>query len=94
MGIAPIVSVADIFRRNNSQTPEIKSLLSDTLTLLGQIQYHLSLRRRYMIRPLLKKKYSRLCNMSMPITKQLFGDDFSKEVKNCDSLGFLGRDPS
>ena len=94
MGIAPIVGVADILRRNNSQTPEIKSLLSDTLTLLGQIQYHLSLRRRYMIRPLLKKKYSRLCNMSMPITKQLFGDDFSKEVKNCDSLGFLGRDPS
>ena len=56
MGIAPIVSFADILRRNNSQIPEIKSLLSDTLTLLGQIQYHLSLWRRYMIRPLLNKR--------------------------------------
>lgn len=90
MGVAPIVRIAEILRSNNSQTPEIKTLLSDTLTLLGQMHYHLSLRRRYMIRPLLKKKYSRLCNMSMPITKQLFVDDFSKEVKNCEKLQISG----
>lgn len=30
----------------------------------------------------------------MPITGKLFGDDISKEIKNCDNLASLGREPS
>ena len=67
-------------------------LLSDALTLLGQVQYNLSVRRRYIIRPNLKKKYTSLCNISTPISNQLFGDDIAKEIKNCDSMYGLGKD--
>ena len=35
-----------------------------------------------MIRPNLKKKYHSLCNISTPITTQLFGDDIARDVKN------------
>lgn len=65
---------------------EVKGMVSDLLTVLSQVQYNLSLRRRYLIRPYLKKKYSSICSISMPITIKLFGDDISKEVKTCDVL--------
>ena len=38
-----------------------------------------------MIRPHLKKKYSNLCNINMPITTNLFGDDITRDIKNCDT---------
>lgn len=83
MVIMPIVHVADILRRNNSQTQEIKSLLYTTLTLLGQIQYHLSIQRRYMNRPLLKKIYSRLYSDDVPhLSRKLgWGHIFSKDTQ-------------
>jgi hypothetical protein len=62
-----------------------KEYISDALTMFGQVQYQLSLRRRYIIRPNLKKKYKNICNQSTPITSQLFGDDITKEIRNCDT---------
>ena len=62
-----------------------RTLLSDSITLLGQAQFNLSLRRRYIIRPYLKKKYANLCNINTPITSFLFGDDVQKEIRKCDT---------
>ena len=44
-----------------------------------------------MIRPYLKKKYSPLCNITTPITNQLFGDDLSKEMKKCETSVSVAR---
>ena len=87
-GFSPVIKLAELIKGQIS--PEGKKLVSDILTILGQIQYNLSIRRRYMIRPCLKKKYTSLCQVSMPITTKLFGDDISKEIRNCDSLYSLG----
>ena len=62
-----------------------RTLLSDSITLLGQAQFSLSLRQRYIIRPYLKKEYVSLCNINTPITTFLFGDDVQKEIKKCDT---------
>ena len=91
-GITPIIKLADVFKAQFMANKEAKTLLSDALTLLGQVQYNLSVRRRYIIRPNLKKKYTSLCNISTPISNQLFGDDIAKEIKNCDSMYGLGKD--
>ena len=45
-----------------------------------------------MIRPVLKKKYQTLCNISVPINSELTGDDVSKDIKSCDSLISLGKE--
>ena len=68
------------------------TLISDSITLLGQAQFNLSLRRRYMIRPSLKKKYANLCNINTPISTFLFGDDVHKEIKKCDTGMSITRD--
>lgn len=91
-GLGPVVQLVDFMKKNNCMKDEAKVMFSDLLTVLGQVQFNLSLRRRYLIRPYLKKKYSSLCSISMPITTKLFGDDISKEVKSCDALSYIGKD--
>ena len=59
-GLIPVIKLAELLREQISQNNEAKTMISDAITLLGQTQFNLSLRRRYMIRPNLKKKYSNL----------------------------------
>ena len=89
-GMMPIIKLVSLMKSQMSD--EAKSSVSDAITLLGQAQFNISLRRRYMIRPFLKKKYSALCNIATPITTQLFGDDFNKEIKKCDTSVSVARD--
>ncbi|MCG7879446.1 MAG: hypothetical protein N0C90_24410 [Candidatus Thiodiazotropha endolucinida] len=93
-GLTPIIKLAEVLKPQIMTNNEAKTLLSDSLTLLGQVQYNLSIRHRYFIRPNLKKKYHSLCSITTPITDKLFGDDISKDIKNCDSLSSLGKDQS
>lgn len=84
-GVVPIIKLFEIVKPHIAGNVEAKTLFSDVMTLMGQVQYNLSLRRRYMIKPHLKKKYQNLCHISMPISTKLFGDDVAKDVKNCDT---------
>ena len=81
-GMVPVIKLAETMGSELSQTAKY---ISDALTMFGQVQYQLSLRRRYIIRPNLKKKYKNICSRSTPITSQLFGDDIGREIKNCDT---------
>ena len=91
--MVPIMKLADILKSQIAGNQEAKTLFSDVITSMGQVQYHLSLRRRYLIRPQLKKKYQSLCYINnMPITMKLFGDDVQKDVKNCDSGGSVAKE--
>ncbi|XP_045203381.2 uncharacterized protein LOC123556600 [Mercenaria mercenaria] len=84
-GVTSIIKLVDLLKEVMSKNDDAKRTVSDALTLFGQVQYHLSLRRRYLLRPNLKKKYRNLCSQSTPISSQLFGDDIAKEIKNCDA---------
>ena len=77
----PIINLAETFKTQFSSNPAARTLLSDALTLVGQAQFHLSVRRCYMIRAVLKKKFHSLCNISTLITTQLFGDDVLKRYE-------------
>ncbi|XP_060556539.1 uncharacterized protein LOC132717149 [Ruditapes philippinarum] len=91
-GMVPIIKLAKILKTSISAKPQAKQLLSDSLSILGQAQYNISIRRRYLIRPSLNKRYKNLCNMSVPISTSLFGDDISKEIKHCEVGVNLGKD--
>lgn len=91
-GVVPIIKLFELLKPQIAGNSEIKTLFSDTITMMGQVQYNLSLRRRYMIKPHLKKKYQNLCHVSMPISTKLFGDDVTKDVKNCDTGVSLAKD--
>ena len=90
IGMVPIIKLVGLM--NAQLSDEAKSSISDAITLFGQAQFNISLRRRYMIRPFLKKKYSSLCSIQTPITFQLFGDDLNKEIKKCDTSVSVARE--
>lgn len=84
-GVTSIIKLVGFLKEVMSKNENAKQTVLDALTLFGQVQYHLSLRRRYLLKPNLKKKYRNLCSQSTPISSQLFGDDIAKEIKNCDA---------
>ena len=91
-GMVPVIKLFEVVKPHIAGNQEAKTLFSDIITMMGQVQYNLSLRRRYMIKPHLKKKYHNLCHISMPISNKLFGDDVSKEVKNSDTGISIAKD--
>lgn len=90
-GMIPIMSTAKLLKPYISKIPEIKTLIADSLTMLGQVQFNMSVRRRYLLRPFLKQKYSGICNINTPITTYLFGDDVTKELKKCETSVRVGK---
>lgn len=89
-GMVPLIKLASELKDQMKENENIKTLLSDAMTVFGQVQYNLSLRRRFTIRPYLNRKYSGLCNSSFPITSMLFGDQIDKEIKAADASKYLG----
>ena len=63
---------------------DLSDIQQDTLALLCNAQFELSCLRRECIRPDINPKFSHLCKASNVLTpsKQLFGDDLSKRVKD------------
>ena len=90
--MVPIIKLFEVVKPHIAANQEAKTLFSDIITMMGQVQYNLSLRRRFMIKPHLKKKYHNLCHISMPTSNKLFGDDVSKEVKNSDTGISIAKD--
>ena len=67
------------------QTKTLNQLVScnaDALALLGNLHIDLSLRRRELIKPHLKRDYGALCSTRTPITEFLFGDDLQGQLSS------------
>ena len=47
--MVPVIKLAETLKPHIMANPEAKTMLSEIITLIGQIQYNLSLRRRYQI---------------------------------------------
>jgi len=91
VGMVPVIKLADKLKAQIQENAEVKGLMSDILTVIGQTQHMLSLRRRFMIRPFLNRKYANLCNRNTPVSSFLFGDEIGRDIKTCDTGVYLGR---
>ncbi|XP_053380651.1 uncharacterized protein LOC123546522 [Mercenaria mercenaria] len=90
-GMLPILELAKVLKTHISTLPLVKDLIADSITVLGQVQFMLSVRRRYLLRPSLKSRYSNICSIRTPITSYLFGDDIAKELKKCETSVKIGK---
>ena len=89
--MTPIFKLAEILKSHIQGNNEARTMIADALNVIGQVQFYLSV-RPYLIRPNLKKMYFGLCNIFTPVTTKVFEDDLSIDIKNCDSVSYLGRD--
>ena len=63
------------------------------ISLLGPANYALSMRRRESVRPLLKQDLAAsLCGTEIPVTNSLFGDEFSRCLKEAKQVAQMSRD--
>ena len=65
----------------------------NVLSTLGHANYEASLRCRESLKGVVKSELApALCGQDIPVTKLLFGDDFTQSVKNARQLAHVGRD--
>ena len=64
----------------NSQWDTILTSQIDAIALLGHANFQLSLRRREMLKPFLKKEYASLCSSQTVVSSLLFGDELQSQL--------------
>ena len=80
---------------DDAQLQKLFKIGLQILTLLGHANYELSLRRRESTRPLLKQDLAApLCGNHIPVIQSLFGDEFSRCLKEAKQVAQMGRDAS
>ena len=73
-GIAAYVSLLDPAHISTEQ--------QDVLALLCNSNFEMNALRKELIKPDLNSKFTHLCKSTNPVTKNLFGDDLGKQVKD------------
>ena len=69
---------------------ELMSKMHNALTLLGDVNFHLNMFRRHLMKPELKDQYKRLCAETIPFTSELFGQDLPKLAKEIGETAKIG----
>jgi hypothetical protein len=70
---------------------ELVSGNADALALLGHLNIDLSLHRRELIKPHLKREYGALCSTRTPITDFIFGDDLQSQLSSITASNKTGQ---
>ena len=87
----PVLTLSKLVKPLIGRVPEIKTYISEILTLIGQVQFNLSLRRCYLMKSYLKGQFQALCDMKTPISTTLYGDGIQKEIKKCKTAVKIGK---
>ena len=70
---------------------EVNTLLSTAIAVLGNAFLDMSQRRREIMRPGINRRYQSLCNQTVPITHQLFGDNIQEAIKEINDMAKLSK---
>ena len=70
---------------------ELVSGNADALALLGHLNIDLSVHRRELIKPHLKREYGALCSTRTPITDFVFGDDLQSQLSSITASNKIGQ---
>ena len=82
-GLVPIVEIADHMVKNKEplDSSKAKTLLGDSLSLIGHAFYSLSIKWRFNIRHNLNPRYQKICNRDTRINTNLFGDNIMSRIE-------------
>ena len=74
--------VSEVTSADVIDTQKVVQNVADSIALLGNASYQLSLKRRTFIRSTLKDDYKDICSKSTEMSEKLFGDNLSKHMKD------------
>ena len=93
-GLVALARLAEVIltHKKRGTAPDLADCLNKLLqsvALIANGNYEISLRRRETLRSQLNPQYSRLCYPSTPVTTDLFGDDVTKLVEDITKVNRL-----
>ncbi|XP_061177945.1 uncharacterized protein LOC133186704 [Saccostrea echinata] len=90
-GIIPLVQMADMFVNKKELDPQTcKKMLADSISMLGNAFYNLSMKRRNEIKNVLNFRYRKIAFSEIPVTDFLFGDNCVSKLKE---MGDITKQP-
>lgn len=82
LAATPLLTILQMLSsRDKLDVKEAKKLLMDSLTLICNSHFELSIRRRYLLKRFLKRRFHQLCLPSNPIGETLFGSELTQKLK-------------
>ena len=74
--------VKDVTDGKTPNTRDVLNHVMDSVTMLGNTNWKLNMKRRELIKPELNPPYTRLSKKDIAVSTKLFGDDLSKHLKD------------
>jgi hypothetical protein len=87
-----MIKATEMLVAGNNNTEATVRACTDAICLIGNANTQLSLKRRELLKPVLKKDAAGLCDKNVPITALLFGDDLPKILKETREANKLGNE--
>lgn len=74
--------MADMLVNKKELEPQIcKKMLADSISMLGNVFYNVSMKRRNEIKDVLNFRYRKIASSEIPVTDHLFGDNCVSKLK-------------
>jgi hypothetical protein len=70
LSIVPIISLAKMFKTNKLEIKKAKTLVWEAITLACNALYEMNVRRRYILKPYMQKRFQQLCSAATPIEEK------------------------
>lgn len=64
-----------LINKKDPESVKSKKMLGDTISMIGNGFYHLSMKRRNEIKTCLNPRYKEITSAEIPVTDQLFGNN-------------------
>ena len=82
LSVSPLISVYQMLSGSSELSiADAKKLIMDSITLICNAHFELSIRRRYLIKRFLKRRFHQLCAPSNPVGETLFGSELTQKLK-------------
>lgn len=92
LSIVPMINLAEMFKTNKLEMKKLKKCVSDAITFACNAMYELNVRRRFISRPFVQKKFQQLCAATTPIEeKTLYPSDITKKMKEITDASKINR---
>ncbi|XP_062619526.1 uncharacterized protein LOC134281079 [Saccostrea cucullata] len=90
-GIVPIIRMAEELKSKSPDSKKLKKCISDSLTVLLNAFFEISVNRRLLMKPFIDKRYHQLCNRNEKIGDNKLFEDVGKRLKDINDAQKINR---
>ena len=90
-GIVPIIRMAEELKNKSPDSKVLKKCISDSMTVLLNTYFEMSVNRRLLMKPRIDRRYHQLCNRNEDIGESKLFADVGKRLKDIQDAQRINR---